>query len=172
MEFQKVLPNRSNLLARLTPVGRVRQRILLAPHLDTVGTDDAGLVPIKRGDRLFGRGACDTKGSVASMLMAVCDLARSKQRPRETEIIFPGWWMKRMRRQGHGPWRRADLRPAWRSWVSQRDCRWSQHTRAAFGCGSQPMEKQRTEHGRNSGATLSTPWRASWMPWKRVTPLN
>lgn len=90
VEFQKVSPNRSNLIARLIPAGPVRQRILLAPHLDTVVTDDAGFVPQKRGGRLFGRGACDTKGSVAAMLMAVCELAQSKQRPRETEIIFAG----------------------------------------------------------------------------------
>jgi acetylornithine deacetylase/succinyl-diaminopimelate desuccinylase-like protein len=77
-------------MARLTPIGRVRRRVLLAPHLDTVGTDDSGFVPVKRGDRLFGRGACDTKGSVASMLIALCDLAKSKQRPRETEIVFAG----------------------------------------------------------------------------------
>lgn len=90
VEFQKVSLNRSNLLARLAPTGQVRQRILLAPHLDTVGADDAGFVPVKRGARLHGRGACDTKGSVASMLMAICELAQAKQRPRETEIIFAG----------------------------------------------------------------------------------
>src|SRR5437762_6686361 len=37
VEFQEVLPGRPNLLARLAPSTRARQRILLAPHLDTVG---------------------------------------------------------------------------------------------------------------------------------------
>ncbi len=90
VEFQKVLPNRPNLLARLGPSGKVRQRILLVPHLDTVNAEPAQFVPRSKGDRLFGRGACDTKGSVAAMLAALGELARSKQRPRETEIIFAG----------------------------------------------------------------------------------
>src|ERR1035437_55456 len=36
VEFQKVLPNRANIIARLLPPNKTRQRILLAPHLDTV----------------------------------------------------------------------------------------------------------------------------------------
>src|SRR5664279_5209553 len=39
VEFQKVLPGRSNLFAHLRPRGRIRRTILLAPHLDTVGAD-------------------------------------------------------------------------------------------------------------------------------------
>src|SRR5260221_12588120 len=42
VEFQEVLPERSNLLARLSPAGRVRQRILLAPHLDPVNVMTEG----------------------------------------------------------------------------------------------------------------------------------
>jgi acetylornithine deacetylase len=91
IEFQKVLPSRPNLIARLRPAGKVRQTILLAPHLDTVNVVDASqLIPRKVGDRLYGRGACDTKGSVAAMFEAVCALTRTGNRPRETEIIFVG----------------------------------------------------------------------------------
>lgn len=92
IEFQKVLPGRVNLLAHLRPSARPTQTILLAPHLDTVpsATEDQ-FVPRKEGDRLFGRGACDTKGSIAAMLSALCTLAKSKQRPRLTEIIFAGF---------------------------------------------------------------------------------
>src|SRR6266567_6423676 len=36
VEFEAVLPGRSNLFARLSPSGKARRRILLAPHLDTV----------------------------------------------------------------------------------------------------------------------------------------
>ena len=50
----------------------------------------AQLKPVKRGGRLYGRGACDTKGSVAVMFGALCDLVAAKNRPRETEIIFVG----------------------------------------------------------------------------------
>jgi acetylornithine deacetylase len=81
---------RSNVIARLLPPGKIRQTILLAPHLDTVGADDAQFIPRRKNGRLYGRGACDTKGSVAAMLTALGELANMKSRPRETEIIFAG----------------------------------------------------------------------------------
>ncbi len=91
IEFQQVLPGRRNVIARLRPSGKVRQTILLAPHLDTVNVvSDAQLKPTTRSGRIYGRGACDTKGSVAVMFGALCDLAAMKARPRETEIIFIG----------------------------------------------------------------------------------
>ena len=88
--FHPVSAGRTNLLARLTPP-RAKRRVVLAPHMDTVGHErmaDALFVPTKKGDRLFGRGACDTKGSVAAMLTALLRVASSKSRPQETEIIF------------------------------------------------------------------------------------
>ena len=88
--FQKVLPGRSNLIARLRPKNKIIQTILLAPHLDTVGADGTRFIPQRKNGRLHGRGACDTKGSVAAMLSALCELANSKSRPLETEIIFAG----------------------------------------------------------------------------------
>jgi acetylornithine deacetylase/succinyl-diaminopimelate desuccinylase-like protein len=90
VDFQKVLPGRSNVIARVLPPGIIRQTILLAPHLDTVGADDSQFVPRRKNGRLHGRGACDTKGSVAAMLTALCELANTKSRPQETEIIFAG----------------------------------------------------------------------------------
>lgn len=86
--FQTVLSSRANLIARLSPAGKIRHRILLAPHLDTVN-DTEFTARIENG-RLYGRGACDTKGSAAAMLSALCELAQSPKRPRETEIIFAG----------------------------------------------------------------------------------
>ncbi len=90
VEFQKVLPGRSNLIVRLLPRQKIKQTILLAPHLDTVNAADPQFIPHRRNGRLHGRGACDTKGSVAAMLMALCELAKSKSRPRDTEIVFAG----------------------------------------------------------------------------------
>ncbi len=81
---------RSNVIARLLPPGKIRQTILLAPHLDTVGADDSQFVPRRKNGRMYGRGACDTKGSVAAMLTALCELANAKSRPLETEIVFAG----------------------------------------------------------------------------------
>ncbi len=93
VEFQSVFPGRNNLLARLTPVGEVKQRILLAPHLDTVGTaamPDTLFQPQEKRGHLHGRGACDTKGCVAAMLTALIRLATTGRRPAHTEIIFAG----------------------------------------------------------------------------------
>jgi acetylornithine deacetylase/succinyl-diaminopimelate desuccinylase family protein len=90
VEFQKVLPGRSNVIARLRPKNKIRQTILLAPHLDTVGADGTRFIPQRKNGRLYGRGACDTKGSVAAMLSALCELANSKSCPLETEIVFAG----------------------------------------------------------------------------------
>jgi acetylornithine deacetylase len=90
IEFQKVLPRRSNLIARLRPKYKIKQTILLAPHLDTVGAGGTRFIPQRKNGRLHGRGACDTKGSVAAMFSALCELADSKSRPLETEIVFAG----------------------------------------------------------------------------------
>jgi len=90
IEVEEVFPGRSNILARLVPSGKARHRVLLAPHLDTVVAEGGQFSPLRKNGRLYGRGACDTKGSVAAMLSALCDVARGRQRPKETEIIFAG----------------------------------------------------------------------------------
>jgi acetylornithine deacetylase/succinyl-diaminopimelate desuccinylase-like protein len=90
IEFQNVLPGRSNVLARLLPKNRVKHTILLAPHLDTVDAADSQFLPRRKNGRLHGRGACDTKGSVAAMVTALCELAQTGARPLETQIVFVG----------------------------------------------------------------------------------
>ena len=91
IDFQEVLPKRRNLFARLRPSGRVTRRILLAPHMDTVGlASNSQLNPVEKNGRLYGRGACDTKGSVAAMLTALLQVAESGRRPANTEIVFIG----------------------------------------------------------------------------------
>jgi acetylornithine deacetylase/succinyl-diaminopimelate desuccinylase-like protein len=93
VEFQKVLAagrQRSNVIARLRPQNQIKQTILLAPHLDTVDADDSQFVPQRKHGQLHGRGASDTKGSVAAMLVALCELATSQARPLETEIVLAG----------------------------------------------------------------------------------
>lgn len=93
LDFQEVFPGRNNLLVHCLPRGQVKRRILLAPHLDTVGAvdmPDSMFVPTKKAGKLHGRGACDTKGSVAAMFQAVLNIAGSMSRPKSTEIIFVG----------------------------------------------------------------------------------
>ena len=91
VEVQEVFPGRTNLLARLAPRGKARQRIMLAPHMDTVGGASPEIFqPREQNGRLHGRGACDTKGSIAAMLAALIELAGSSQRPKGTEVVFAG----------------------------------------------------------------------------------
>jgi acetylornithine deacetylase/succinyl-diaminopimelate desuccinylase family protein len=88
VEAQEVFPNRCNVLIRLLPPGRIRQRVLLAPHMDTVGvSSDEQFSPVIKGGRVYGRGACDTKGSIAVMMSALLHLAGSARRPHQTEIL-------------------------------------------------------------------------------------
>jgi succinyl-diaminopimelate desuccinylase len=90
VSFQEVFPGRSNLLVRLSPLGKVNNRVLLAPHLDTVVASPEQFLPKTRKGRLYGRGACDTKGSVAAMMAAICELSQAGRRPARTEILFVG----------------------------------------------------------------------------------
>ncbi len=92
VERQTVAPGRENLVVRLAPTGLPRRRIFLAPHLDTVGEPNyaAQLQPNVSAGRIYGRGACDTKGSVATYFQALIQLALTGPRPRNTEIVFIG----------------------------------------------------------------------------------
>ena len=91
VELQEAAPGRPNLFARLTPARRPSRRLILAPHLDTASVQTEELLkPIRSGNRLYGRGTCDTKGCVAAMLHALQAVARSGRRPDETEILFLG----------------------------------------------------------------------------------
>jgi len=82
VERMAVGPQRFNVLATWgTPA------VTLSTHMDTVPPFFAS-----GEDREFvrGRGACDTKGSVAAMVTALCELARRPSRPAQTEILFAG----------------------------------------------------------------------------------
>ena len=71
--IEELAPGRCNFLA--TWPGKRRDRaLLLEAHADTVGSHGMTIPPfepaIGRG-RLYGRGACDTKGPMAAMLLAI-----------------------------------------------------------------------------------------------------
>ena len=74
---QTVSPGRDNLLS-FAP-GQGGPGLLLEAHLDTVGTSDMVGFPFSgelREGKVWGRGACDTKASVAAMLIALRRAAR------------------------------------------------------------------------------------------------
>ena len=67
----EALPGRPNVSLELRTPDATRT-LLFDIHLDTVplGGERGGLAPVLENGRLYGRGACDTKGSMASALMA------------------------------------------------------------------------------------------------------
>lgn len=65
--------------------------LLFESHLDTVSVEGMSVPPFRlteRGDRLYGRGACDTKGSGAAMLWALRDYAQTANRPVNAGVLF------------------------------------------------------------------------------------
>ncbi|MBC7287983.1 MAG: M20 family metallopeptidase [Armatimonadetes bacterium] len=77
-ELQEVLPGRPNVIAQLTVPGT--QPLLLETHTDTVPPDPESPSQVKpqvRDTRVYGRGACDAKASLAAMMLAVARAAAS-----------------------------------------------------------------------------------------------
>jgi len=70
--------------------GRDRSTIILQSHMDTVGVDgDRGhLTPTERGGLIYGRGACDDKGSLAAMLAALAEAANNPGRIHNNVIVM------------------------------------------------------------------------------------
>lgn len=64
---QQVMPGRDNVFG-FFDVGSDRSTIVLDAHLDTVPASGSMEKPGWRGDTLFGRGACDNKGSLCAMI--------------------------------------------------------------------------------------------------------
>ena len=87
---QSVLPGRTNLIARITPSGKVKHRVMLTPHMDVVPAPEKNFIPKVRNGKMHGRGTCDTKGSVSAFFSAFLELAGTGKRPQETEVLFVG----------------------------------------------------------------------------------
>lgn len=72
VQRQEVFPGRPNIIARLR-APRSEGTLLFEAHTDTVPAGEMvdAFTPRVVDDRLYGRGACDTKGSLAAMLHAL-----------------------------------------------------------------------------------------------------
>jgi acetylornithine deacetylase len=76
--LQQVEPGRCNFLALVA--GRLPQTILWEAHQDTVGVEGMTVPPFaatRREGRVYGRGACDVKGSMACLLSALNEASSS-----------------------------------------------------------------------------------------------
>jgi len=82
---------RFNLLVSCAANTPDAEWLLFESHLDTVGVAGMTVPPFRltaEADRLYGRGACDTKGSGAAMLWALKDYAGNPHRPRHAGVLF------------------------------------------------------------------------------------
>jgi len=93
VETHEVEPGRANVIGKFTSRG-ARKSIALAPHTDTVSVAGMTIDPfggVVRDGNLFGRGACDTKGSMAAMLAALAKAVRQKEfREGGLDVYFCG----------------------------------------------------------------------------------
>jgi acetylornithine deacetylase/succinyl-diaminopimelate desuccinylase-like protein len=74
VELRDVLPGRPNVVVRFSDGGGKKPRVLFAPHTDTVSVGGMTIDPFGgelRDGRVWGRGASDTKGTMAAMLWAL-----------------------------------------------------------------------------------------------------
>lgn len=86
--LEDVVDGRKNLIAKLK--GKTTRGILFEAHADTVSTEGMTIPPFLpkcRDGLLYGRGSCDTKGSMASMLCALLRLKKEGVVP-VTDVYF------------------------------------------------------------------------------------
>jgi acetylornithine deacetylase len=69
VELQPVTGNQNNVIAYLNE----RPRVVLSTHMDTV---PPFIVPSEDDEKIYGRGACDAKGIIASQIVAAEELRR------------------------------------------------------------------------------------------------
>lgn len=86
---QRVAPGRDNILAVVEPTEAGGPTILWDAHQDTVPVEGMSIEPFRpsvQQGRLYGRGACDVKGGMAAMLVAIDRLGRLPRR--RSRVIF------------------------------------------------------------------------------------
>jgi acetylornithine deacetylase len=93
VQRQPVGPGQDNLIARLDGEPRFQHGgplVVFDAHQDTVPVEGMTVEPFTaaiRDGRLYGRGACDTKGGMAAMLAAVARLAELPPQSRPTVML-------------------------------------------------------------------------------------
>ncbi|MFL2478781.1 MAG: M20 family metallopeptidase [Verrucomicrobiales bacterium] len=91
--YDEVEPDRPNVIGRF-PGFEGKPQILLGPHLDTVGVGGMTVDPFggQRSDgKIYGRGASDTKGTLAAMLWALSEIGAEKIRELDIGVTFAGF---------------------------------------------------------------------------------
>lgn len=93
VRYDEIERGRPNVLGVFPCQGRPRGRLLLAPHTDTVSVAGMTVPPFGaeiRNGRLYGRGASDTKGTLAAMLVALEKWRAGEGRHSSLEVSLAG----------------------------------------------------------------------------------
>ncbi len=92
-ELPEILPGRPNVVGRLPADRPGKPKLLLCPHLDTVSVRGMTIDPFAadlRDGKIHGRGATDTKGTMAAMLWALAELGSDAVAKLDHEVWFAG----------------------------------------------------------------------------------
>lgn len=92
--LEEIEPNRPNVIAHFPPDRPGKPHVLLAPHIDTVSIQGMTIDPFAaevRDGKLYGRGAADTKGTMAAMLWALKELGPEGVAALPVEVTFVGF---------------------------------------------------------------------------------
>jgi acetylornithine deacetylase/succinyl-diaminopimelate desuccinylase family protein len=91
VEVHEVEPGRPNVIGKFSSRG-ARKVLAFAPHTDTVSVAGMTIDPFAaeiRDGKLYGRGACDTKGSLAAMLAGLANAVRRREfREGDLDVYF------------------------------------------------------------------------------------
>ena len=90
MQRQKCSPIHESLLI-IVPGKKAGSATLFESHADTVPADDwpdRAFTPRVEDGHVYGRGACDDKGPLAAMVLAVCDLLSAGERPTQAVLLL------------------------------------------------------------------------------------
>ncbi len=88
IEVYDIAPGRPNVMGFVD--AKAQDSLLLEAHMDTVHADNMSIdpfSPVIRDEKLYGRGSCDTKGSLAAFCHSVISLLQSGQKLR-FNILF------------------------------------------------------------------------------------
>lgn len=100
--LEEVLPGRPNVIGRFPSDAPGKPKIVFGPHTDTVGVGGMIIDPFGgevRDGRLWGRGASDTKGPMASMLWALKEMGAGLAKL-PVEVHFAGFMSEESSQHG------------------------------------------------------------------------
>lgn len=92
VEWHEITPGRPNVVGRYGPAAP-RRSLLVESHLDTQGIHGMTVPPFEgvvREGRLYGRGACDTKGPMAAALLALDPRTLDRLAEAGVQLLYVG----------------------------------------------------------------------------------